>query len=225
MLDSPRLFSRQFDSELKSLDLEAPDPVDAVHSFIVVVEAISVDGERIMLYSDWIYALEPRLFPDLKISKNLLQDDIEKDFFAVIDNHYGLSPDKFTVQIIDDFVRVFRETLAFKIAAKEESGIDDLDSDSVSEYCFWRDYESPLRDKTIAKSKLDSEDIILLENESGHREILFQKWKRSNILEYLSSIQEHYPKLWSNMKQAIVEIESSDSKAQRNKAQYILKHF
>jgi hypothetical protein len=179
---------------------------------VLFAEVLTDEGERGMLYSDWIYAV----FPQIK--EQIWEVLLEQNRQALMELERWIAADyrEFTRQIVDWAVPTYRETLAYKVASKSGELPTKLEADALSPYCFFGDRDSPFR--VAMKPRVPDLRAFRLEMSDSP---IMRQIPRSNLVEAYLSVRDHHPVLWNELTKHMADLASEPKSDLARKAAHI----
>ncbi len=208
---------------LASLDFEPPEAQSVDHVFNVVVDILG-EGERHLLYSDWVYALIPTI-DSLFV---MLTEDVRGSL--PLRKWYALPPEEFVRQAVPRAVKAHSETLAYTIAKESGCVPTDFDADTVSAYCYYHDWESRFRrrgpaTKTgavgTAKQPRAASGLYGDAYDDSLCLTFGRRIERSNLVPLLAGVAKEHPVLWGPMEAELKRMEGCGDKVLERKARFV----
>lgn len=183
----------------RKLAVDVPKLVESWHFFFITMRAISESGQKYDISSDKAYVLHSQL-PLTHPGQTAFEDistKLNSDYCVEI------PLDEIGTFLMDSTISTISSTQAFKKAQICGAVPENINTDMVSDMCYYSNRFSPFR------------------NSSSRKIVADEKWKRSNFLDYLRVLQGSQSELWPILEEQI-EAAKSDKQNNRDiKARYL----
>jgi hypothetical protein len=181
--------------------LGSAEPVDAMHLVGMKIGLLGSDGERIQLYSDWLYALRP------SIALASIQIREKADGTLPLREVFGSPPADLLGRLAGQAIKTHREALAYTVAAEHEELPPGFDPDTISPYCFTGDPAAPYRPAAAPTTAATIEAIGTLASQT--------RVERSNLADVLAYVADEHPVVWSSMRRGLDPSPTDDALARK----------